>query len=405
MFETKADIEQELLKILTENRPGTEVRGCSTPLEVYAHRIQSQIIEPLWRARADAGLIREIEDKGHQLTFTACWNRAVNGASDDWDCRYLANTFLWGALRGVPDLMEKQIAEDYDAIDDAILRNLPEILFGDASLRWSTDALSSWVTGERVRLEMDGFMPHFLDGEDRPLKAPRPYAGEMYLVQVPEKETAFFALMSFHGSGIDYDEGQRAWEIWREATDQIGVNRRGLYDSLYGRMLRTMMTASKLNMTLLDMLQDEAVSYELRPEGVVLYRGCVEGLEHISDEGRIIAGPRSAFLDMLVAGGFEPAAASDYLTRLAASRSALEAQIPEGSSFLSAIDPEMLLRTDAGDDVDTAMCAVQSREEAYPIVAAGCFGRDLPRMPTWREVQQRRSRELERTSSDLSPAG
>jgi len=403
MFETKADIEQALLKILADNRPGTEVRGCVSPLEVYAYQIQSQIIEPLWRARASAGLIDEIEDMGHQLSFTAGWNRAIAGESEDWDCRILANTFLWGALCGVPDMMGKQMAQEYDAIDDAILRNLPEILFGDASTRWSSDALSSWVTGEHVRMEMDGLVPRFFDTKDRALRFPPPYRRHIDLVEMPERETCLYALMSFHGPDIDSDRAQRAWEIWRAATGKTGANKRGIYASLYGRMSRSMKTAYHLSMPVLDLLQDEAVSCEIRPEGAILYRGRVEGLEAISDEGKLVAGPRTAFIKMLVAGGFDRAEADEYLNQLVSARSAFQAPIPKGSSFRFALDPEIHLRRDAGEDWEQNLHITQSREEAYPLVVAGCFGPNMPEMPTWREIQERRAGEGKNLEDIPSP--
>lgn len=146
---TAADIEEVLLNILRENRPGkSDDRGCNTHLEIYEREIQTRLLEPLLKARADAGMIGALDDMGHDTHFKACWNRAVAGTPEAWDCRTLAAAYVRAAVKPVPELLLKVYGKDYDAIDAALLSRLPDILTG--AMRpdpVSVMGLSSWVEG------------------------------------------------------------------------------------------------------------------------------------------------------------------------------------------------------------------------------------------------------------------
>ena len=91
---TPEDIEERLLTLLKQNRPGTDVRGTHSHLEVYDRLIQKEILEPLLKERAAAGLVAKIDDLGNDMSFVSAWNRALDGKSMDWDCRQLAQPFV-----------------------------------------------------------------------------------------------------------------------------------------------------------------------------------------------------------------------------------------------------------------------------------------------------------------------
>ena len=62
MTPNAADIEEKLLQILKDNRPGKEVRGCNTHLDIYERAVQKEIIEPLFKDLGEQGRIQDIDD-------------------------------------------------------------------------------------------------------------------------------------------------------------------------------------------------------------------------------------------------------------------------------------------------------------------------------------------------------
>jgi hypothetical protein len=390
-----ADIEGTLLEILRENRPGKQVRGCASHLEIYDREVQGRILAPLLRARAEAGLIGPLDDLGHDTPFTAAWNRAIRGESEDWDCRSLALPFVRAAVRSVPDFFEKVFAERFDEIDDALLRHLPDILAGPGLEAPATcEGLKSWVDSGHVWFRFDGMSPSFCEKDGSPLREPP--ALPAYADRIVEGPTRYTGLMSFHGSGVTYEEGQKAWTAWREAADAHNLLARGGYDSMLGMTLKHLRSRQAMGIHWMSLRQDEWVSLERREDGFVAYRGTVEGLEQIVDEGMLLVGETGAFLRIFQSGGIEEAEAEDYLRRLAESGSAFTAEVPAGSVERGLVDPELLLGEDIGDPDE--MAHATRVEDAVPIFAAGTF--PMPLMRSWRE---RRAAEKAATLEDPSP--
>lgn len=379
---TPADLEAVLLEILRENRPGKEVHGCHGHLEIYDRAIQKQIIEPLWRARAAAGLIGEIDDLGHRTEFAAAWNRAVQGKPGDWDCRSLALPFVRAACRDIPDFFDKVMSDKFDGIDEALLRHLPEILAGPGLTRPATcQALKSWVDGDFIWFCMEGPQIRLCDksGQDISPPAEIPAFIDLEPVSAEQAEIAYLGLMSFHGTGVDYDDGQKAWQAWRDAAEAEKILRRDSWESMTGLAWHTVLSKSKLGFASQQLRQDECVSVEVRPDGFVVYRGSVAGLPEIVDEGQFFCGPRAAFTAMLEKGGFAADEAEAYLDRLVSAGSAFAAIVPAGSTERILIDAETLYAFDADPD---EMVRCENLEEARPILAVGTF--ELPDMPSHR---------------------
>jgi hypothetical protein len=139
----------------------------------------------------------------------------------------------------------------------------------------------------------------------------------------------------------------------------------------------------ELGLCLVSLRQDERVSIETRPDGFVVWRGAVEGLPRLSDEGQFICGPRSAFRDILVAGGeFSAEEAESYIDRLVEGEEAFAAAVPGGATERVLIDPEILLGFDLPDD---EMADCETTEEARAIFAAGTF--PMPEMRSWRDLR------------------
>lgn len=375
---TPSDLEAVLLEILRENRPGKEVRGCHGHLEIYDRAIQKRIIEPLWRARAAAGLIGEIDDLGHRTEFAGAWNRAVQGHPGDWDCRSLALPFVRAACRDVPDFFGKAISDDFDAIDDALLRHLPKILAGPGLTRPATcQALKSWVDGDFLWICMEGPQIRLCDksGQDLSPPAEIPAYIDLQPVAAEEGEIAYLGLMSFHGTGVEYDKGQKAWQAWRDAAEAEKILRRDSWESMTGLALQTVLSKSKLGFASQQLRQDECVSFEARQDGFIVYRGSVSDLPEIVDEGQFFCGPRAAFTAVLERGGFPAYEAEAYLDRLVSSGSAFTAMVPPGSTERILIDAETLYAFDADPD---EMVRCERLEEALPILAVGTF--EMPEM-------------------------
>jgi hypothetical protein len=380
---TQAEIEETLLDILRENRPGKQLRGCDSHLEVYDHEVQSRILSPLIQARAEAGLIGPLDDLGHDTPFTAAWNRAIRGESEDWDCRSLTLPFLRAAVRSVPDFFEKVFAERFDEIDEALLRHLPDILAGPGFTAPTTcEGLRSWVDSGHVWFRFDGMTPTLCEKDGSPLREPP--ALPAYADRTLEGPTRYTGLMSFHGSGVSYEEGQKAWTAWREAADAHNLLARGGYDSMLGMTLKHLRSRQSMGIHWMTLRQDEWVSLERREDGFVAYRGTVDGLEQIVDEGMLLVGETGAFLRTLQSGGIEAPEAEDYLRRLAESGSAFTAEVPAGSCERGLVDPEMLLAEDIDDPYE--MAHATRVEDAVPIFAAGTF--PMPEMRSWRERRE-----------------
>ncbi|MCE6958052.1 hypothetical protein LAZ40_03150 [Cereibacter sphaeroides] len=378
---TPAEIEDILLDILRANRPGMKVRGCRSHLEIHDREVQKRLLEPLLKARAEAGLIGPLDDLGHDTAFVAAWNRAICGESEDWDCRSLALPFVRAALQGVPDMLRKLFNYDAGPIKGALLRRLPDILAGGDFQRPATcAALKSRVTGDHVWFRVDGFLPAFCRKDGAAIES-APKLPAFFDVTVPDEAPALIGLIAFHGEGVTDDESQKAWEAWRAAEGEAGLDRYGLAESMAGSILRTRHSFRATGIFQVLLRQDESVSVEAGPDGFTLYRGSVAGLKRIVDEGLLLIGPRATFMKILVEGGFSKAGASDYLDRLAQTNSAFAATVPAGSSMRILVDPETLCGFDAPDPYE--MFSHASTAEAIPIFAAGTF--PMPEMVSHRE--------------------
>lgn len=387
---TPADIEEKLLEILRKNRPGTDVRGCHSHMEIYDRAVQREILQPLWRARAEAGIIGEIDDDGHDTEFVAAWNRAVRGTSGNWDCRSLTLPFVRAACRDVPDFFEKVFAGDFDAIDDAILRNLPDILAGPGLKSPATcEGLTSWVDGKHLWFCMEGPQIRFCNKLGGALEKALELPAHIEIKAPASAENAetsgpvrYFGMMSFHGKGIPYEEGQKAWQAWRDAADAAEICQRYQAESMLGLAVRTLGSRQKLGFASQSLRQDERVSIEAKPEGFIVYLGSVKGLPDLVDEGQFFCGPRAAFAEMLQGGGFGEDDAESYLDRLIASGSAFGAEVPAGSAERILIDAETLYGFDCEAD---EMAKSDRPEAALPILAVGTFA--MPEMLSHRARQ------------------
>lgn len=377
---TAADIEDQLTAILKQNRPGTQIRGCMGHLEVLSRLVQKEILEPLLKARGDAGLVSPLNDLGHDTSFASSWNRAITGESQDWDCRVLSETFVSAAIADTPRLAEKFNAGDFDDIENALLKNLPTFLTSGMPPATSR-SLMSWVDGSYVRVRVDGMQPVLEDPKGGDLTTARPLAAYKD-AGIDEDGTpiAFFGLMAFHADGIDDDESTKAWEAWRTAADNAQLLHRGYYDTMLGLSGRSYLSMKEFGISWQQLRQDESVSVEEGPEGVTIYRGAVKGMKQISDEGQFMAGPRSSFMKLLMEGGFSKAGAGSYLDRLAQSSSAFATTLPAGCNMRVMLDPETLYAFDMDDD---DMIYDIDKSEAIPILAAGTF--EMPEMISHRE--------------------
>lgn len=384
MTPNAADIEEKLLQILKDNRPGKEVRGCNTHLDIYERAVQKEIIEPLFKDLGEQGRIQGIDDLGHDTEFKLVWNRALRGQCEDWDCRTLANLFITNAVRDVPDFFRVVFKDDYDAIDAAILKNLPDILSGGGMGPYTGWGLKSWMTGEHVDIKMDGLQASFCARDGSTLEPPPRYIA--YKDSDPSQEPVeVYGLMSFHCEEIDYDTSIKAWQAWSNALRSKELNRRDQYDSVVGRMLMNLLPLNEIGISQMMLRQDESVSVEAGPDGVIAYRGEVRGLKRLVDEGQFLCGPRARFAEILEAGGFSKAGAGAFLDTLAQSSSAFCALAPAGSSFRYMLDPETLMAF--GQDGDDMLNDLD-KADALPIMAAGTF--EMPEMITHRDREARK---------------
>jgi len=387
---TPADIEDILIGILRKNRPGTRVRGCHGHMGVYDREVQKRILEPLLRARFEAGQIAELDDLGHDTPFTAAWNRTIHGNAHDWDCRTLAAPLVRAAVRDVPDFFEKVFEERFDEIDDALIRNLPDILAGPGLTRPATcEGLRSWVDDEHVWVRLDGQSPVLCEKDGSALREPPRYRAFLER-ETGQEETAYLGLMSFHATGIDHEEGQRAWSAWRIGADKAGLMGRDAYRSMIRMMVANAGSMNELDICWSTLRQDERISIETRPDGFIVWRGAVAGLPTLVDEGQFICGPRSALTALLTVGGFSPDQAESYLDRLVEGGSAFAATVPAGATERVLIDPETLLGFDLPDD---EMAECETFGEARALFAAGTF--EMPEMLSLRERSAHKRPETE----------
>ncbi|MEP3667045.1 MAG: hypothetical protein ABJN42_09975 [Roseibium sp.] len=377
-IQTADDIREELKKIFQSDEVRDGVRGCHGTLQVYARLVQKRIVEPMLSER---GADVTFDDLGHDTPFKSCWNKAVRGESEDWDCRWLAEVFVNSSIENTDDIWNRMKNEGIEEINNDILNNLPDILLGQSDKPLTGAGLRSWVTSELVFIKMNGDRPETCNEFGEPGQPPQLLLGGM-IDDIDLKNTEIFGLMSFHGEGIDHDEGQKAWSAWRREMGAQGLDKRGRFDSLYGLAIHTMGSTTKVGVTSMMLRQDENVSVEITEEGVRVYRGQVNGLKNIVDEGEFICGRRQSLSRILVDGGFTAEEAEDYLDRLAATSSAFTAKIPDHSSIMYAIDPETLYAFDMGDD---DMVYDIEKEEALPIYLAGNF--PMVQMTTHRERQ------------------
>lgn len=384
MTPNAANIEEKLLQILKENRPGKNVRGCANHLEVYDRAIQKEVIEPLFRDLGAQGQIQEIDDLGHDTDFRTVWNRAIRGQCEDWDCRTLASLFVRAAAKDVPDFFQVTFSDKFDPIDAALVKNLPNILSGRGMDPYTGWGLKSWVTGAHIDIKMDGLQAIFCARDGSTLEPPPKYIA--YKDCDPSQDPIeIYGLMSFHSDEIDYDTSIKAWQAWSKALEDNELSRRDQYESVAGRMLMNLLPLNEIGISQMMLRQDESVSVEAGPDGVIAYRGEVRGLKRLVDEGQFLCGPRAKFMEILEAGGFSKSGAGAFLDTLAQSSSAFSALAPAGSHFRYMIDPETLLAFDQeGDEVLYDL----NKADALPIMAAGIF--EMPEMITHRDREARK---------------
>lgn len=382
---TIEDFEDKILEIMKENRPGGEgIRGCNNHLDVYDYLFHHELIAPLLKQAHDKGLIGPIDDKGHDTEFKTAWNRVIKGEGQTWDCRSIGDIFINACLWNVPDIFTKIFSGQFDEIDQAILSNLPEILSGSGcrpTAGWST---SSWVDGSRISIRLEGLQAYPCDADGSELTAPEFFQPSIDISAFPkcdlDEPAVLQAIMSFHGAGVDYDEGQKAWQAWHDAAETAELLKHGYYDSMLGMVTRNMLSAYRIGVSFQSLRQDESVSFEITPDGMQIFLGRVEGLETISDEGELMIAKEETWIDILTAGGFPEADARDYLQRLSGTSSSFRAPVPADSKMRLMLDPETLYAAHMGD---YEMVHGLPRDQALVIFAAGTF--EMPEMTSHRE--------------------
>ncbi|NDV50185.1 hypothetical protein [Salipiger sp. PrR003] len=398
---TEEEVREIVFNVLSENPHGTRERGCHSHLEVCAYHLQTILFEPLLKARADAGMIEPLDDKGHDTEFTKVWNRALKGESKSWDCRELATLFLQEAIASTfPDDLNWFGAENAVLFDHALLTKLPGYLTG-AGMPAATlvglgaNGMQSWVEGTQINARMDGYqlvLENMPNGHLKPAMDYRAHYFKDEDIGDEDRSTEMFGLMNFQGDGIEHDEGVKAWQAWRDEADQKGIMHRFFWDSVAGMVTRSLKSKKDMGITWQQLRQDESVSVEAGPEGLVVYGGQVNGLKKLFDEGQFLCGPRDRFVDMLVNGGFSKGDAEHYLDRLVQGCSAFSATVPAGSKLRYNWDPETLYAFDMPDD---EMIFDIEKSDALPILAVGTF--EMPEMTTHR---QRKAAALQRDSEN-----
>lgn len=375
-FQSPEDVEAELIAALQDCRNNPQDDGTPwgmSDMEGYAKAIQTRILEPLIAQRVAAGMIGPIDDLGHDTAFVAAWNRAVAGKPGQWDHRELATVYLRAARDAVPgevgDLMDAVMNGKMDGVDQALISHLPEIVFGSNPNAWRSPVIFSQYNDLPLKVRFDGLQPVLLNEDGSPLDAPDDLPAYVPLLG-REVTNKIFGLIAFHHQSIDSDESTAAWEAWHAEIDRHGVGRRSERYSMMSWAVRNVTKIASMGISEQVLRQDEAVSIDIRDDGVMVYRGAVEGLKVLVDEGQFICGPWEAFADILTRGGFSPEAAESYLTRLAQTDHAFAASLPEGSDARIMIDAETLFAVDHDPD---QMVHEDDVERAIVIYAAGTF--------------------------------
>lgn len=376
---TAADFDGAIREILAQNRPGAQLRGCHSHMEIYAHRIHHAVVAPLLRELHKEGRIGPVEDHGHDLEFTQAWNRLISGAGEAWDCRSVTQLMLQASTPGVTIGMLMNLEDHIDRIDATILDNLPELLAGARFDRPSTtNMMTSWVTGRHVWARFAGLQPELCEKDGTALEPAELSIGSMPIELEQDQPIEMVGIIGFHASDIDHDTSDNAWVAFMSASRPY--RRHDDWDSMAGLVRRQILCQEKLGISWLGLKQDEAVSVEAGPDGFTVYRGAVEGLKSIVDEGQFMIGSRTSWMKVLEAGGFSKAGAGAWLDQICATDQAFRATVPAGSSAQACIDPETQLGFDLGEhETSHSACAA----EALPIFAAGTF--EMPEMLTHRE--------------------
>ncbi|MBW3243277.1 hypothetical protein KUV57_11270 [Epibacterium sp. DP7N7-1] len=375
------EIETQMRTIVAESPTEPSLNGCDSPLEVYAYHLQKQIIEPLMAARAAEGLVSPLDDLGHDTAFVQAWNRAVAGQPEEWDCRLLAALFVNTATRNVPDLIEKIVTDDLDTLNEAVVANVAHYLSGKGMPAGSARSLKSWADGTLIQVRMEAFQPILETIKGTPLEAPKSLPASLD-AQFDREDTPFemVGIMSFHARSIDEKTSDAAWEAWRKKARSEGLMADRFWDSRMALMMRTVLSSHKMNISWQQLRSDEAISVSADEQGVMVYRGWVNGLKQIVDEGQFLCGPRSAFIAFLKEGGFSKEGADAYLDALTGTDSGFRVTVPGKSKMRIMTDAETLYGADM--DVDETADNIEI-EEAIPILAVGSF--EMPEMIGHRE--------------------
>lgn len=376
---TDADFDAAVREILAQNRPGTKVRGCHSQMEIYAHRIHHAVVAPLLRELHREGRIGPVEDHGHDLEFTQAWNRLIRGEGGLWDCRSVTQLMLQAATPGVTIEMLMNLEDHIDRIDAAILDNLPTLLAGAKVERPSTThMMTSWVTGKHVWARFDGLQPELCKKDGTALEPAELSIACMPIELEQDEPVEMVGIIGFSASNIDHATSGKASVAFMRAS--LPYCRHDDWDSMAGLVRRQILCQQKLGISWLGLRRDEAVSVEAGPDGFTVYRGSVEGLKSIVDEGQFMIGSRASWMKILEAEGFSKAGAGAWLDQICATDQAFRATVPAGSSARACIDPETQLAFDLGEhETSHSACAA----EALPVFAAGTF--EMPEMLTHRE--------------------
>lgn len=390
---TAADIEGILLDILRRHRPGEcDDRGCNGHLEVYAREIQKDIIEPLFAARASEGLIKPLDDMGYDVPFVSAWNRAVAGEPEPWDCRQLAAAFVSAATKNthgsVQALIKALLNGKMDRIDDALLRNLPEILRGDMAVRLEGRSLMSRYDRTNLVLEIGSGENRLMmkdRGEVVPLSPPIPLKHK-FKFEVPPGQGQLIGIMSFH-NGRDHDVGDKLWQAWRDtlsANENLKSVGRHRFETDIGLTIHSMYAIKELGVVDVIMRQDEWVSVHQTAEGAILYRGKVDGCTHAVDEGNLLIATVDTWLGIFGKSGLSAEQVYQHLEALIAEKSAVTMSFPPNSAALANVDPGTLGAREFREFEGTEDLKIS---EATPLFAVGTF--EMPEMMSYRERKER----------------
>ncbi|MFG6084185.1 hypothetical protein ACEUZ9_000434 [Paracoccus litorisediminis] len=388
-FTTPAEIRTVLAQILTEYapKPGEQLED-ENILMHWAKPVQERIMNPMLAARGAEGAV-PLDDRGHDTVFVRCWNRALEGKPQSWDYRHLALPIIQSAIRDVNGGMARLLRGKTAVFRTELLKEFPEILAGsEKTMPASGPGLKSWVMGTPVWFRFKSGEIALCEKRGGSLMAP---------MQLPASTTSppadrdlmVFGLMGFHAAGIENELSDRAWEAFSRAEDKAGLGRYVERSNLMSKAQEIVEHVRAMGIAVFWMRQDEAVSIEADEAGVTVWRGRVEGLKSISDEGRLYCGSRASFLEALVIGGMEEGEADGFLARLAETDAAFSAAVPKGAEAQISLDAETLFSFDQPDD---KMIDLPGLEGAVPVYA---FRRGpMPEFTTHRERMERATAEM-----------